>query len=474
MPLTKATQNVIEGIVSTGSTGVSAGSFQVGQQYKITSLGTTTQSQWNTIAGTTGQTYVVGSLFTAATIGASSGNGAAAVARTLANRFADVVNVKDFGAVGNGVADDTAAIQAAINHVASIGSGTIVFPHGTFLVTSGFLITTPIKFVGDGNGWYAWVGVTATTGTTIKYNGPMAPDPYVFKFLNIGGGGVGIQDIYIDCNDKANIGVILDGVNGGYFENVSIRIPQNICLTLRGTTHTCSWNTFTNLRLEAFAGSTGALCLEGTHPVSSGNACHNTFINTQINFTGAQHGIYLGGCDNNNFYSTYLWCPTSGVTGYGVYCDPTQDATGLFPINNTFYALQASVRGWYQPSTQVGYNQIFGYQRDNGQPSPITNGTPLTWVTDRGTYVMSPGAGFGKSPGNNFQGTIAIPNGVTSLTVGLASGPEGDANYAIFLSSLGVTFMPQYTIPSVTTTDFTINFSPSTSATSAEYLLIRK
>ena len=134
MPLTKATQNVIEGIVSTGSTGVSAGSFQVGQQYKITSLGTTTQSQWNTIAGTTGQTYVVGSLFTAATIGSGSGNGAAAVARTLANRFADVVNVKDFGAVGDGVTNDTDFIQAAIN---AIPTGKTLNGNGlTYLITS--------------------------------------------------------------------------------------------------------------------------------------------------------------------------------------------------------------------------------------------------------------------------------------------------------------------------------------------------
>jgi hypothetical protein len=146
MPLTKATQNVVEGIVSTGSAGVSAGSFQVGQQYKITSLGTTTQSQWNTIAGTTGKTYVVGSLFTAATDGASSGNGAAAVARTLANRFADVVNVKDFGAVGDGVTDDTAAIQAAIDYA----EGEVYFPVGNYKISSSLNINNnSIRLVGS-------------------------------------------------------------------------------------------------------------------------------------------------------------------------------------------------------------------------------------------------------------------------------------------------------------------------------------
>jgi hypothetical protein len=143
MPLTKATQNVVEGIVSTGSTGISAGSFVVGQQYKITSLGTTTQSQWNTIAGTTGQTYVVGSLFTAATIGASSGNGAAAVARTLANRFADAMNVKDFGADNTGATDSTSAFNDAI------ATGKPVFvPFGTYK-TNG-VVTNPRRIVSSG------------------------------------------------------------------------------------------------------------------------------------------------------------------------------------------------------------------------------------------------------------------------------------------------------------------------------------
>lgn len=53
---------------------VSAGSFVVGKKYMITDLGDTTQLQWNAAAGSTGVTYAVGDLFTAATAG-DSGTG---------------------------------------------------------------------------------------------------------------------------------------------------------------------------------------------------------------------------------------------------------------------------------------------------------------------------------------------------------------------------------------------------------------
>lgn len=148
MALTKATQNVLEGIVSTGSTGVSAGSFVVAQQYKITSLGTTTQLQWNTIAGTTGQTYVVGSLFTAATTGSGSGTGEAAVARTLANRFSDVVNVLDFGADPTGTISSQIAIQNAIS--AASNGGTVFFPEGTYICTSTLSVENKTTIYGYG------------------------------------------------------------------------------------------------------------------------------------------------------------------------------------------------------------------------------------------------------------------------------------------------------------------------------------
>ena len=50
--------------------------------------------------------------------------------RSLADRFADVVNVKDYGAKGNGTDDDTDAIQAAINS----GANHIYIPEGTYLI----------------------------------------------------------------------------------------------------------------------------------------------------------------------------------------------------------------------------------------------------------------------------------------------------------------------------------------------------
>lgn len=51
--------------------------------------------------------------------------------RLIADRFADVLNVKDFGAVGDGVTDDTAAIQVALNS----SRKTIYFPEGRYVVS---------------------------------------------------------------------------------------------------------------------------------------------------------------------------------------------------------------------------------------------------------------------------------------------------------------------------------------------------
>jgi hypothetical protein len=71
--------------------------------------------------------------------------GTGAVARTVDSKLADVVSVKDFGAVGDGVTNDTAAIQAALNS----GAKNVTLPIGTFL--SGLLtLPTGVSLYGEG------------------------------------------------------------------------------------------------------------------------------------------------------------------------------------------------------------------------------------------------------------------------------------------------------------------------------------
>ena len=63
-------------------------------------------------------------------------------ARSLEDRFGDVVNVKDFGATGDGSTDDRGAIQAAIDYIENIGNEykrpELVFPKGTYVINSSY------------------------------------------------------------------------------------------------------------------------------------------------------------------------------------------------------------------------------------------------------------------------------------------------------------------------------------------------
>jgi hypothetical protein len=63
------------------------------------------------------------------------------------------VSVKDYGAVGDGSTDDTAAIQAAINALATSSGGTLVFTPGYYKVTGtlsvGSAIVTNYEFISD-------------------------------------------------------------------------------------------------------------------------------------------------------------------------------------------------------------------------------------------------------------------------------------------------------------------------------------
>jgi hypothetical protein len=81
------------------------------------------------------------------------------------NTINGTASVKDFGAVGDGVADDTAAIQAAINAIPTSGKRELFFPDGTYLINGAVTFNQRlISFV---------LGLSATftgTGTVNGYS----------------------------------------------------------------------------------------------------------------------------------------------------------------------------------------------------------------------------------------------------------------------------------------------------------------
>jgi parallel beta-helix repeat protein len=91
--------------------------------------------------------------------------GSGAVERTAQSKMRDVVSVKDFGAVGDGVANDTAAIQAAIDAMVAIGGGTVYFPNGTYGIG-----TTPVQIKDNitltGNGRNSVLKIITTSATS--------------------------------------------------------------------------------------------------------------------------------------------------------------------------------------------------------------------------------------------------------------------------------------------------------------------
>lgn len=93
-----------------------------------------------------------------------------------------VVNVLDYGAVGDGVADDTTAIQAAINAVAaqSPAGGTVYLPHGLYYITATLELTSEsITLLGDGAGANHNTGASTTQDGATQIIGGHTTGPVI-------------------------------------------------------------------------------------------------------------------------------------------------------------------------------------------------------------------------------------------------------------------------------------------------------
>lgn len=144
-------------------------------------------------------------------------NAAGSVGRTVAVKLLERVSVKDFGAIGNGVADDTAAIQAGIDYCGPTGRE-LFFPAGTYKY-SGVTVGTgkSVVFMGENTGRVFLLLSSATAvGFNLTTDHPCAFENLTFGYLPplIGTNGAFIN-IPADASTNYN----------SYFRNLQMNAP---------------------------------------------------------------------------------------------------------------------------------------------------------------------------------------------------------------------------------------------------------
>lgn len=113
-----------------------------------------------------------------------------------------VIDVKLYGAVGNGVADDTSAIQAAITALSSTG-GVVFVPSGQYKITSQLTISNGVQLVGASQ--LTSVLVFAPSGAATLIRG--------FTTSNLSYSG-GVRDLRLYAQDTTNTKVAIEIVDG--------------------------------------------------------------------------------------------------------------------------------------------------------------------------------------------------------------------------------------------------------------------
>ncbi|NUT90031.1 type I secretion C-terminal target domain-containing protein [Pseudomonas corrugata] len=137
-----------------------------------------------------------------------------------------IFNVQNFGAKGDGITDDTAAIQAAIDAAAAAGGGQVYVPAGTYIVSAGeepsdgcLMLKSNVHLYGDGMGETT---VKVADGSDTKITGVIR-SAYGEETHDFG-----ISQLTIDGNRDHTTGKIDGWFNGyipgeeGYDSNVTI------------------------------------------------------------------------------------------------------------------------------------------------------------------------------------------------------------------------------------------------------------
>jgi hypothetical protein len=127
--------------------------------------------------------------------------GLGAVVRTAQAKMRDIVSVKDFGAVGDGVADDTVAIQAAVN-----AARNVYIPEGSPF----YKCTSPITLRQD-----TTLEGANKQNTQVKF---FACDGFIATSSGAGAYDIQIRNLFINGDDTGTTkdGIRIDGTSANF------------------------------------------------------------------------------------------------------------------------------------------------------------------------------------------------------------------------------------------------------------------
>lgn len=370
------------------------------------------------------------------------------------------INVKDYGAKGDGVTDDTAAIQAAINaaEASTAGYGTIYFPPGTYM-TKKLSLPAPCILEGDAMSLPVLKWIAGETGNMIEDDKDNSGQKVILKNLQIHG------------NDNTGNGVVIgfNGVQhggGAHLDNLwirqfggdgsttgfGIRVNGNACfyhrLDLSGTATTPTMGYFSGT-----ANQYSQILHSGTGPYGVIIAGGGNVI-CGIHFEGEYStAAGLVDSDNNQIIGTTqtvpasTTCPATWICDTGEYgnvftnttviLEPGAGLTTMF-LDNSYASPHRSVPGMQGATSSYLFYPMYVSGRNPNQAPPTTAGPPTTGTWATGDY-MRPRSVIAGYPSEWICTTAGAPG--TWSPVGVVPGAVAKTgDYSVATSDNGKRF----------------------------------
>ena len=200
---------------------------------------------------------------------------AGAVAQTVQTKLEQSVSVKDFGAVGDGVANDTAAIQAAIDS----NIRDICFPEGNYLCGN-------LSFNNDYQRFYGPGAIITRSGNGVTFT--VSARAVYFYAIRFEGGGFTGDNLTVTGPEAMFIGCISKGTSG---RAIKFANDGGNALLLGGI-YTTSDGTASGYDVEFFDTTPGTSLYSKVIGISTNQATGGILINGQaaVRVTDGQIG----------------------------------------------------------------------------------------------------------------------------------------------------------------------------------------